>query len=118
MSPFNLRKQFFNDSYLNILNTASDVDPKDGVVRRYVFNIIVTVTVLFLFFSKEDVERCKQKDLLEEMLVEMTGEFPELSRVFVNERDMYLAHMLRTTAVPIKDPHSSQGCLVLWKFFD
>jgi len=49
---------------------------------------------------------------LEEMLVEMTGEFPELSRVFVTERDMYLAHMLRTTAVPIKDPHSSTGSFI------
>jgi len=54
--------------------------------------------------SKEEVEKCKQKDLLEEMLREMTGEFPALSEVFVKERDMYLANSLRLAAQPIRDP--------------
>jgi pheromone shutdown protein TraB len=40
--------------------------------------------------SKEEVEKCKQKDLLEDMLEEMTGEFPALSKVFVHERDLFL----------------------------
>ena len=31
--------------------------------------------------TKEDVEKCKQRDLLENMLAEMAGEFPGLSRV-------------------------------------
>jgi hypothetical protein len=31
--------------------------------------------------SAEEVEKCKQKDLLEEMLREMTGEFPHISKV-------------------------------------
>ena len=44
------------------------------------------------------MERCKQKDLLEEMLEEMTGEFPTLSRVFVQERDLCLAHSLQLAA--------------------
>ncbi|XP_049804298.1 traB domain-containing protein isoform X1 [Schistocerca nitens] len=48
--------------------------------------------------SKEEVERCKQRDLLEEMLAEMTGEFPALSTVFVNERDIYLTHSLQLAA--------------------
>nr|CAG4634970.1 EOG090X0AQH [Alona affinis] len=48
--------------------------------------------------SAEDVERCKQKDLLEEMLEEMTGEFPTLSRVFVDERDLCLAHSMQLAA--------------------
>nr|CAG4641922.1 EOG090X0AQH [Eurycercus lamellatus] len=48
--------------------------------------------------SAEDVERCKQKDLLEEMLEEMTGEFPPLSRVFVQERDLCLAHSMQLAA--------------------
>jgi pheromone shutdown protein TraB len=59
--------------------------------------------------SKEEVERCKQKDLLEEMLREMTGEFPALSRVFVTERDIYLANSLRLAAQPIRDPRSVTG---------
>merc|ERR1712226_922379 len=48
--------------------------------------------------TKEDVEKCKQKDLLESMLEEMAGEFPALSRVFVQERDLYLAHSLKLAA--------------------
>lgn len=50
--------------------------------------------------SKEDVEKCKQRDLLEQLLKEMTGEFPALSRVFVDERDVFLAHSLKIAARP------------------
>ncbi|XP_055936142.1 traB domain-containing protein-like [Argiope bruennichi] len=58
--------------------------------------------------SKEEVERCKQKDLLEEMLAEMTGEFPELSQVFVTERDIYLTYSLQMAALPQLSPHSHE----------
>uniref|UniRef100_A0A8D8LRG5 TraB domain-containing protein n=1 Tax=Cacopsylla melanoneura TaxID=428564 RepID=A0A8D8LRG5_9HEMI len=40
--------------------------------------------------SAEEVEKCKQKDLLEQMLDEMSAEYPELGHVFVHERDLYL----------------------------
>lgn len=46
--------------------------------------------------SQEEVERCKQSDLLEELLREMAGEFPALSQIFVQERDQYMAYGLRT----------------------
>ena len=59
--------------------------------------------------SKEDVERCKQRDLLEEMLREMTGEFPALSKVFVTERDQYLAHSLHVAARPVPHPDAPGG---------
>ncbi|XP_052779945.1 traB domain-containing protein-like [Mya arenaria] len=59
--------------------------------------------------SKEDVEKCKQKDLLEEMLKEMTGEFPGLSRVFVQERDTFLAHALKHAAQPLPNPDDPTG---------
>lgn len=64
---------------------------------------------IFCFCSKEEIERCKQKDLLEEMLAEMTGEFPELSHVFVKERDIYLTYSLQMAAVPLPSPHSQNG---------
>ncbi|KAF4517517.1 hypothetical protein B566_EDAN006519 [Ephemera danica] len=51
--------------------------------------------------SKEEVERCKQRDLLEEMLAEMAGEFPALGRVFVQERDLFLAHSLALACQPV-----------------
>ncbi|XP_036762642.2 traB domain-containing protein isoform X6 [Manis pentadactyla] len=44
--------------------------------------------------SKDDVERCKQKDLLEQMMAEMIGEFPDLHRTIVSERDIYLTYVL------------------------
>jgi len=48
--------------------------------------------------TKEDVEKCKDRDLLENMLAEMAGEFPALSQVFVAERDLFLAHSLQMAA--------------------
>jgi len=48
--------------------------------------------------TREEVEKCKDRDLLENMLAEMAGEFPALSRVFVAERDLFLAHSLQLTA--------------------
>jgi pheromone shutdown protein TraB len=59
--------------------------------------------------TKEDVEKCKQKDMLEQMIEEMTGEFPALGRVFVKERDIYLTHSLRKVAQPIPCPDSPEG---------
>jgi hypothetical protein len=46
------------------------------------------------------VERCKQKDLIAEMLAEMTGDFPKLYEILVKERDAYLARSLRLAAIP------------------
>lgn len=45
--------------------------------------------------SKEDVEQCKQKDLLEQLMKEMAGEFPAFGEVFVNERDTFLCYSLQ-----------------------
>ena len=68
--------------------------------------LILYLTLLFC--SPEDVERCKQKDLLAEMLAEMTGDFPTLYKVFVSERDQYLARSLRLSATPI-EIHNPDG---------
>lgn len=50
--------------------------------------------------SLEEVEQCKQKDLLEKLMEEMAGEFPTFSDVFVKERDMFLCHSLQLAALP------------------
>ncbi|XP_058465490.1 traB domain-containing protein [Malaya genurostris] len=50
--------------------------------------------------SIEDVEQCKQKDLLEEIMLELAGEFPAFGRVFVEERDLYLCYSLQVAAMP------------------
>ena len=59
--------------------------------------------------SKEDVEKCKQRDLLEQLLKEMTGEFPALSQVFVEERDIYLTHSLKMASRPREYPDRPEG---------
>lgn len=50
--------------------------------------------------SKEEVEQCKQKDLLEEVMQEMADEYPAFRDVFVSERDLYLCHSLQVAAMP------------------
>lgn len=59
--------------------------------------------------SKEEVEKCKQKDFIEEMLAEMTGQFPAISEVFVKERDIYLCRSLQAAAQPVPNPTSLSG---------
>ena len=58
--------------------------------------------------SKEDVEKYKQKDMIAEMLAEMTGDYPELSRVFVDERDKYMAALLQQCIYMIEDERRRQ----------
>ncbi|CAF0727149.1 unnamed protein product [Adineta steineri] len=54
--------------------------------------------------TNEDVEKCMEHDMLEKLLLEMSDEYPELSRVFVSERDQYLSYSLRKCAqqIPIE----------------
>lgn len=65
-----------------------------------------TVKIVFkLIFSnktitKEEVEQCKQKDLLEELMEQMAGEYPVFRDVFVSERDLYLCYSLTVAATP------------------
>ena len=39
--------------------------------------------------------------MFEEILKEMTGDYPALTKVFVTERDMYMADVLQNAAKPI-----------------
>lgn len=55
--------------------------------------------------SKEDVEQCKQKDLLEELMQQMAGEYPVFRDVFVEERDLYLCHSLQVAITPQIEPN-------------
>ena len=48
--------------------------------------------------TKEEVEKCKERDLLENMLAEMAGEFPALSRVhetFLSNMQRYSRELIR-----------------------
>lgn len=59
-----------------------------------VFLLIQTIIYL-ISFSREDVEKFKQSDLLESMLKDMANEYPELGKVFIEERDTYLTYSLQ-----------------------
>lgn len=60
-------------------------------------------------FSKEDVEKCKQKDLLEQTMSEMIGEFPALHQTIVAERDIYLTHTMRQATRCVEAPPNAQS---------
>ncbi|XP_078041798.1 traB domain-containing protein isoform X2 [Augochlora pura] len=49
--------------------------------------------------SKEYVEICKQKSLLDNMIHELKEEYPPIEQVFVKERDLYLTHSLQTACM-------------------
>ncbi|KAF2905919.1 hypothetical protein ILUMI_00248 [Ignelater luminosus] len=56
--------------------------------------------------SKEEIERCKRRDMLEQLLAEMAGEYPALGEVFVDERDIYLTHSLQMAATSRLHPRT------------
>ncbi len=59
--------------------------------------------------TSEDVEKCMEHDMLEKLLLEMSDQYPELSRVFIQERDQFLAYSLRKCAQPIPIETSESG---------
>ena len=46
--------------------------------------------------KEADIEKMKKKDVLEMFLSEIGKSFPEMRRILIDERDQYLAHMIRT----------------------
>lgn len=44
--------------------------------------------------TQEDIEKCKDKDILEQMLQELGGEYPGFKRVILDERNIFLAHSI------------------------
>ncbi|XP_030370460.1 traB domain-containing protein [Scaptodrosophila lebanonensis] len=66
---------------------------------KLVWRLTTTDTI-----SIEEVEECKQRDLLEKLMQEMAGEFPAFSDVFVRERDLFLCHSLQLAALPQAAP--------------
>ncbi|XP_037294906.1 traB domain-containing protein-like [Manduca sexta] len=72
-----------------------------GQTIRFIWHLLTSNQSI----SLEEVEKCKQKKMLDDMLEEMAEEFPALKRVFVVERDMYLCHSLQVAALqPRREP--------------
>lgn len=77
--------------------------------NQNVFSFIHELQLTVSYFSKEDVEKCKQKDLLEQTMSEMIGEFPALHQTIVAERDIYLTHTLRQATCCVEAPPNAQS---------
>jgi len=60
---------------------------------RFLYHVLLTNSSEI---TKEYVENCKNKDLLESLLKEMSGEFPQLSKILIEERDLYMTNVLHT----------------------
>lgn len=73
-------------------------------------------SITMLCRSKEDVEKCKQKDLLEQTMSEMIGEFPALHQTIVAERDIYLTHTLRQATRCVEAPSNAQSNYYYYTF--
>ncbi|KAL6431012.1 hypothetical protein ACFW04_007043 [Cataglyphis niger] len=50
--------------------------------------------------TQEDVELCKERSMLDQMIASMEEEFPVLEKVFVKERDIYLTNSLQLSCMP------------------
>jgi len=48
--------------------------------------------------TAEDIEKCKGADVLEQLMKELEQDFPELSRVIIAERDLYLSSVIKQIA--------------------
>lgn len=48
--------------------------------------------------SVEEIEKCKNRDMLEQLLAELAGEYPAFREVFLDERDIYLTNSLQSAA--------------------
>lgn len=46
--------------------------------------------------NEQEIEKMKQQDILDGMLTELGKSFPTIARVLIDERDQYLAHLIRT----------------------
>lgn len=46
--------------------------------------------------NEQEIEKMKQQDILDGMLTELGKSFPTVARVLIDERDQYLAHLIRT----------------------
>lgn len=70
------------------------------------FNQYLTI---LLHFSVEEIEKCKNRDMLEQLLAELAGEYPAFREVFLDERDIYLTNSLQAAAQAKLKPKNREG---------
>ncbi|KFD64364.1 hypothetical protein M514_04397 [Trichuris suis] len=82
--------------------------PVNITLRRAVANLsfwhrlkffISMIATLNSKITEKEIERLKESDMLEELLHEISCEFPSLAKVLLEERDQYMAFMLQYLAL-------------------
>lgn len=58
--------------------------------------------------SKEDIENCKKRDMVEQLLAEMANDHPVIQEVFLDERDIFLTNSLQLAALAKLRPESGK----------
>ncbi|KAL5965831.1 TraB domain-containing protein [Taenia solium] len=69
-------------------------------------------SLLFGFeeITPEDVEEMKSEDLLEQLIKALAGDYPELTRIILEERDLYLARSIwEVCGLPTEEPCHDTG---------
>lgn len=66
----------------------------DSISLWQKIKLIYQVVLNDVAITQEDVEKCKDKDMLEQLLQELGGEYPGFKRVILDERNYYLAHSI------------------------
>lgn len=57
--------------------------------------------------TKEEIERCKRRDFLGDVMAELAMTYPALEEVFVKERDIFLTRALQIACEPVRTQHGS-----------
>lgn len=71
-----------------------------------------------MVFSVEEIEKCKKRDMLEQLLADLAGEYPAFGEVFLDERDIFLTHSLQAAAQSVLTPECKSLFLFLDRFKD
>uniref|UniRef100_A0A2S2QT17 TraB domain-containing protein n=1 Tax=Sipha flava TaxID=143950 RepID=A0A2S2QT17_9HEMI len=90
------------DSYVYLGDRPVDITIK-RVISMLSWPKIIRLLAHLLFtadfkITKEDVEKFKNKDMLETLMIEMAADYPELEKVIVDERDKFLTYSLQNCA--------------------
>ncbi|XP_023015353.1 traB domain-containing protein [Leptinotarsa decemlineata] len=59
--------------------------------------------------SIEEIEKCKNRDMLEQLLADLAGEYPAFREVFLDERDIFLTNSLQAAALSKLKSRGSDG---------
>ncbi|KAK7601984.1 hypothetical protein V9T40_009425 [Parthenolecanium corni] len=96
-SIFNEAGVFQGIIYVLLLKLSANLTKNHGIAPGGEFRRALKEFFNYLF-SVEEIERYKQKDIVEEMMAKLLEDYPDLSHVLINERDMYLTHSLQMAA--------------------